>query len=210
MHDPGQNHVGREGVMSAVSRRNFLATAGFVRLGRARARRHGTGRQVRSRHQGRRRARSEPVAARQARHRHPLRRGRGGGGRHSGGAGAACAGGERQAGDAGTDRPAFPRLSLRIGDRHSGRRAGGQPMHDHLRVGRRRRRQQFRGLPPARRGAVAHAALRLRAYRQYRACRLPGAGALQHRLSRAWTKPPGRWPRTPTWCSASRCGCRRT
>src|SRR6201988_913730 len=38
MHDPGQNHIGREGVMSAVSRRDFLATAGsFALAGPARA-----------------------------------------------------------------------------------------------------------------------------------------------------------------------------
>src|SRR5499426_485508 len=32
MHDPGQNHIGREGVMSAISRRDLLAAAGSVAL----------------------------------------------------------------------------------------------------------------------------------------------------------------------------------
>src|SRR5262247_2128050 len=35
MHDPGQNHIGREGVMSAVSRRDLLAAAGSVALAAA-------------------------------------------------------------------------------------------------------------------------------------------------------------------------------
>src|SRR5262245_11746681 len=35
MHDPGQNHIGREGVMSAISRRDLLAAAGSVALAAA-------------------------------------------------------------------------------------------------------------------------------------------------------------------------------
>ena len=82
----------------------------------------------------------------------------------------------------GPDRPAQPRLSLRLGDRHSGGRTGRASVHHHLRVGGRCRRQQFRGVPPLHRGADPHAALCLRAHRQYRAHAVPGRRALQHRL----------------------------
>ena len=195
-----------------LSRRAFLASTASlaVTAGITGARRDGAERQVRSRHQGRRRARSEPIAARQARHRHPLRPDRGARGRHPGRAGAARARRRRQAGDAGPDRPALPRLSLRLGDRHSGRRARRAPMHDHLRVGGRRRRQQLRGLPPPHRGADAHAALCLRAHRQYRARRRSRSPSSTTSTSRRWMPAPRRSPRMPTWCSASRCACRRT
>ena len=116
----------------------------------------------------------------------------------------------RQAGDAGPDRSALARLSLRLGDRHSGRRARCAPGHDHLRVGGRRRRQQFRGLPPPRRGADPHAALCLRAHRQYRARAASRCPSSTISTSRRSMPPPRRWPRTPTSCSASRCACRRT
>ena len=89
------------------------------------------------------------IAARQARHRHPLRRDRGGGGRHSGRrARCACSTPSGKLVTPGLDRPARPRLSLRLGDRHSRRRAGAVPVHHHLRFGGRRRRQQLRRLPP--------------------------------------------------------------
>jgi dihydroorotase len=55
-------------------------------------------------------------------------------------------------------------------------------MHHHLRVGRRRGGQQFRCLPPLRRGADAHTPLRFRAHRQYRTGGFPGSRALQHQL----------------------------
>ena len=87
-----------------------------------------------------------------------------------------------QAGDAGPDRPALPRLSLWLGDRHSRRRTGAVPGHDHGGVGGRCRRQQSRGAAPLHRGAIAGADLRLRPHRQQRPVRLPGRRALQHRL----------------------------
>ena len=111
----------------------------FVRA-RRRHERSGTcrdaaGRQVRSCDQGRRCARSEPVAARPARYRHPLWRDRGGGSRDSGGARAARARCRRQAGHAGIGRPPRARVPVRVGDRHSRRRARALPMHHHLRLG---------------------------------------------------------------------------
>ena len=110
----------------------------------------------------------------------------------------------------GARRPALARLSLRLGDRHPGGRARRASMHHHLRLGRRRRRQQLRRLPAPHRGADPHAALRLRAHRQHRADAVPGRRALQHRLRPGGCLRQGRSPRTPTWRSASRCACRRT
>ena len=168
------------------SRREFLGGAGSfafaAALRRPCARRHGARRQVRPRDQGRRCARPQPVVARSARHRHPLRLDRGGRSRHSGGARAARARRRRQAGDARIGRPALPRLPVWLGDRHSGGRARAASMQHHLRVGRRCRRQQFRGVPPLRRRANAHASLCLCPYRQYGAGAVPGRRALQHRL----------------------------
>ena len=88
----------------------------------------------------------------------------------------------RQARYAGPHRPARPRVPLRLRHRHSRRRAAVLPGHHDDRVGRRCRRQQFRGLPPPHRAADAHAALCVRAYRQHRPGRLSRAGALQHRF----------------------------
>ena len=82
----------------------------------------------------------------------------------------------------GPDRPAFPRLPLRLGDRHSRRRTGAGAGHHHGGVGGRCRRQQSRRAAPLHRGAVAGADLRLRPHRQQRPVRLPGRRALQHRL----------------------------
>ena len=56
------------------------------------------------------------------------------------------------------------------------------PGDDHHGLGRRRGRQQLRGLPPAHRGADPHPPLRLRAHRQRRPDAVPGARALQHRF----------------------------
>ena len=171
--------------MNASTRRQFLAQSGsLLALGahRPRIRRDGPERQVRSRGQGRRGARSQPEPARAARHRHPLGRDRGGGARHPRGARAARAQRRRQAGDAGARRHPRPRLSLRLGDRHSGRRAPELPGHHDDGVGGRCRRQQFRRLPPLHRRRDAHPALCLRAHRQFRADAVSGAGALQHRF----------------------------
>src|SRR4051812_26825801 len=112
------------------------------------ARRDGPQRQVRPRHQGRRPARPKPEAARQARYRDALRQDRGDRGGHSG---SARAEGARRLGPHGAAwprRPAFARLSVRVGDRHSGRRADSLPGHDDYGVGGRRGREQFCGVPP--------------------------------------------------------------
>ena len=135
--------------MSELSRRHFLALRDRppplpVRTLAGHGR-DGAERQIRSRDQGRRRARSQPVAARQARYRHPLGRDRGG---RAGDPGRPRLQDHRrlgQAGHAGPDRSALPRLSLWFGDRHSRRRTGAIPGHHHGGVGGRCRRQQSRG-----------------------------------------------------------------
>lgn len=86
---------------------------------------------------------------------------------------------ERQAGDAGPDRPPRAHLSVRLGDRHSGRRAGAVSGHHHGGIGRRRRRQQPGRVPSPHRGADADADVRLHPHRQSRAVGLSGARALQ-------------------------------
>src|SRR3954451_3936276 len=85
-------------ITSRLPRRNGILRA-RRRRGRPRPspRREGPERQVRPRHQGGRRARSEPVAARRARHRHPLRPHRGARGGDPGRAGAARPRRRRQA-----------------------------------------------------------------------------------------------------------------
>ncbi len=88
----------------------------------------------------------------------------------------------RQARDAGPRRSACPRLPVWLCDRHSADELVAAPVHDDLRVGRRCRRQQFRGVPPLHRGADAHAALCLHPYRQHGADAVPGRRALQHRF----------------------------
>jgi hypothetical protein len=55
-------------------------------------------------------------------------------------------------------------------------------VHYDLRFGRRRGRQQFRGVPPLHRGENAHAPLRLRAHREHGPCAVSGCRALQYRL----------------------------
>ena len=170
------------------ARREFLVAAGFGcrddRVCRSRARRHGTGRQVRSGDQGRRGARSKPVAQRQARYRHPLRDHRSGRARNPRRPRGARARRLRQARDAGPRRPPHACLSLWLGDRHPGRRARRSSVHDDLRVGRRCRGQQFRRVPPLHRGADAHPPLRLHTHCQYRARVIPGRRAHQHRHRR--------------------------
>ena len=198
-------------VTSPISCRRRLVRA-RRRRGRSGARRDGAERQVRPRDQGRRRARPEPVAARQARHRHPLRRDRGGRGRHPGRR-ARCA----------CSTPRGKLVTPGLIDLHCAR------------LSRTARRSAFRPTsscrssapPPACRrampapttsprfrryivGADAHAPLCVRAHRQHRPRRLPGGRALQHRLRAGRRRAPRRWPRTPTSRSASRCACRRT
>ena len=126
------------------------------------------------------------------RHRLPLRPGRGDRADHRRRARRARAGRRRQAGDAGADRPALPHVSLRLGHRHPGRRAGGASVHHHGGLGRRRRRQQLRRLPALHRPGVAHAPVRVRAHRGRRARRISGARALQHRLRTARSRGPRR------------------
>ena len=79
----------------------------------------------------------------------------------------------RQARDAGSDRPARPRVPVRLGHRHSGRRAGPVPGHHDARVGGRCRRQQHRSLSPRHRRPDARAPLCVRAHRQHGLCRFP-------------------------------------
>src|SRR5262252_4239949 len=55
-------------------------------------------------------------------------------------------------------------------------------MHDDLRFGGRRRRQQFRRVPALRRRANAHTSLCLRAHREYGPRTVSGGRALQYRL----------------------------
>ena len=192
--------------MLAISRRRI---PGPLHLGRRSRRnradgwrglcRHGAERQVRSARQGRRGARSEPEPARHARHRHPLRPDRGGRGRHSRRGADACWT-PPASWSAGPDRPACPRLPVRLGHRHPGRRAGAVPGHDHARLRRRRRRQQLRRLPPLHRR-------RRRARACSPSCTSPTSASPASRCpssttstSRRPTPPPGRWPRTPTSC----------
>ena len=133
------------------------------------------------------------------RHRHPLWPGRGDRTRYSSNASATGARRCREAGDARAGRPSHPCLSVRLGDRHPGRRIGGPSVHDHLRVSGRCRRQQLRRIPPLRRGADAHPALCLRAHREHRPGRVPDCRALQHRLCADRCRGARRSPRTPTW-----------
>ena len=67
----------------------------------------------------------------------------------------------REAGDTGSRRPPHSCLSVWLGDRHPGRRAGHPPVHDDLRLGRRCRGQQFRRF---RRFIVAQTRTRLYAF----------------------------------------------
>ena len=180
-----KNHIGGSVAMTGFSRRDFLKVTGSAAVAAASGDgpcRDGAERQVRPRDQGRRRARPQPVAAGQARHRHPLGRDRGRRERDPGRARREDHRRFGQAGDARPDRPALPRLPLRLGDRHSRRRTGAVAGHHHGGVGGRCRRQQSRGAAPLHRGAIAGADLRLRPHRQQRPVRLPGRRALQHRL----------------------------
>ncbi|MEY9315047.1 hypothetical protein ABIF29_001846 [Bradyrhizobium elkanii] len=170
--------------------RERIFTPGFFQsdgIGRCRSHRRaghcgdGAGRQVRPRDQERRRHRSQPVAARQARRRHPLGHHRGDRRRDPG-----CSRHQvhrrlGQARDAGPGRSALPRLPVRIGDRHSRRRTGAIPGHHDGGLGGRRRRQQSCGAAALHRRAIAGADLRLRPHRQQRPVRIPGGRALQHR-----------------------------
>jgi hypothetical protein len=63
---------------------------------------------------------------------------------------------------------------------HSGRRARHPSVHNDLRIGRRCRSQQFRGVPPFHRGRDAHSPLCLHTYCPYWARALPGSRAHQH------------------------------
>ena len=203
--------------MAGTSRRDFLAgTASFglaaAAGGLVRAQGgDGTERQVRPRHQGRRRARSEPVAARQARHRHPLRPDRGGRGRHPGRARAARARCRRQAGDAGPRRPAL-RTSFPTA-RRSAFRPTSWSRTSARRPACRRATPAPTTSPPS--AATSSAQTRTRLYAFVHIANIglagvPGRRALQHRLRAGRCRGEGRSPRTPTWCSASRCACRRT
>ena len=78
--------------------------------------------------------------------------------------------------------PPCPHLSLRLGHRHTRRRAGALPGDDHGGVRGRCRREQLRRLPALHRGLHAHPPLRLRAHRQHRPGGFPHRRALQHRL----------------------------
>ena len=116
----------------------------------------------------------------------------------------------RQAGDAGPDRPARARLSVRLGDRHPGRRAGRAPVHHHLVSAGDAGANNFAAFRRYVVAADAHAAVRVRAHRQYRA--LPASRCRSSTTSTSRRPMPRRrpWPRTPTSCSASRCACART
>ena len=105
----------------------------------------------------------------------------------------------RQAGDARPRRPARPRLSLRLRDRHSGRRADAASRAPPPAC--RRAMPAPTISPPSAASSSAQTRTRLYAFvhiANFGLTPFPLAGALQHRLRRRWTPAPRRSPRTPT------------
>ena len=115
----------------------------------------------------------------------------------------------RQAGDAGADRPARARLSVWLGDRHPGRRAGPVPGHDH--AASRPATPAPTTSPPSAATSSAQTRTRLYAFVHIANIGLAGFPVPElYNIDFAQRRRRGarRSPRTPTSCSASRCACR--
>ena len=199
--------------MSGFSRRDFLNLTGSAAVaamsGRA-ACGDGTERQVRPRDQGRRRARSQPVAAGKTRHRHSLGHDRGDRERHPRRPRLEdhrCLG---QTGDAGADRPALP-TSIPMA-----RRSAFPPTN--WCSSRARPRWCRRAMPASTisaRCAVTSWRNRARGFMPSStspttACPDFPSPSSTTSIMRKSKPARWRWPKIRISCSASRSGCRRT
>ena len=106
----------------------------------------------------------------------------------------------------GPHRPARPRLPVRLGHRHSRRRAASPSRRTTTLVSAGDAgANNIRRLPPRHRRPDPRPALCLRAHRQHRSRRRSRCPSSTTSTSRRPMPPPRRWRRMPTSCSASRC-----